>query len=127
MSTIGENQGIDLNAVSDGVIRVGRFAKASDAVDGGFEECDTAGEGAQGVAWQASVDGGSVRIVNFGRYPVESGDAFSVGDLLATDNQGRAVEAGAGDQVLGTAAEAAGAAAEFVFVNLCAIPASTPA
>jgi len=91
-----------------GAITKKRFVKIdpTDTTGQTVIQCDTAGEGAYGVSLfgvtLAEIDKGKgASVMTDGRAIVEQGAALAVGDLVATDNQGRAVAAAAGNNILG--------------------------
>lgn len=86
-----------------GAIRRGRAVKPDISDSKQVEECDTAGEAAEGIAIHTKEDGDQVSVQRQGQNEdAVCGEALAtIGLELATDNQGRYVAAGAGDVVLG--------------------------
>ncbi len=89
--------------------------------NGDVVACSTAGEAALGVliAQTGSAVKGDAVCVQIKDVALwKSGAAFAKGALLATDNKGCAVTAGAGNFIMGMALGASGAAGQLVPVQL---------
>jgi hypothetical protein len=89
-----------------------RFVKLDTAATDGetVKACDTAGELAFGVALfsvsNAEINRGKgASVITEGRAILESASAIAVGQLVSTDNIGRAKVAGAGEYILGVCDE----------------------
>lgn len=99
-----------------------RFCKLVSGSPQTVEMCDTAGERAYGVSEFSVSDaeilkGKGVTLNLEGLLILEAGEALDEGDLVATDDEGRAVVATSGDWILGTVSEAAGALGNECTVN----------
>lgn len=110
-----------LSGTAGAVVRIYRFVQLQ--ADGKFDECGTADDRADGLAVEAAAaDGDTFAFAELsGIGLVEAGAAVSVGDLVATDTQGRAITAsaaGSGQYSLGVALSAAAAAGEVIEVLL---------
>ena len=115
-------EGIQTISVTAGAaVRLYRFVQLQS--DGKYDEVGSAQGRADGVAAEATVDGDGDRIamaLMHGRMKLEAGAAVSVGDVVASDDQGRAIAAvaSAGNFTLGVAESAASAAGEIIEVLL---------
>lgn len=113
-----------LSVTAGAAVRIYRFLQLQ--TDGKYDEVGTAEDRADGVSVEATVDGDGDTIAMAemqGLAKVEAGEAIAVGDLIASDTQGRAktaaaAAAGAATFVLGVARSAASAAGEVVEVQL---------
>lgn len=111
-----------LSVTAGAAVRIYRFLQLQ--TDGKYDEVGTAEDRADGVSVEATVDGDGDTIAMAemqGLAKVEAGKAIAVGDLIASDTQGRAktaAAAGAATFVLGVARSAASAAGEVVEVQL---------
>lgn len=85
---------------------------------GKVEGCTSDGAVVIGVLQNTPNIDEDATILNRGESQVVSGEAFSINDLLTTNNAGKAIQAGAGDYVFGEALEAASGADEFPRVQL---------
>jgi hypothetical protein len=87
-----------------GAITKKRFVKFS--ADSTVVQCSVAGEAASGVALfdvaaAEILKGKGASVLTEGRAIMEGAAAIAIGAKVATDNQGRAITAAAGNQVLG--------------------------
>ena len=103
------------------VITSDRFVKLS--ATGKAENCDTAGESAIGIAVDSSTNKSSraITVVDLqggGVAEVAVGGAVAIGDNLATDGDGKAVEATTGQRILGVAKSAGAAAGDIIQIIL---------
>lgn len=108
---------------ADGPITKKRFVKYTG--DQLVAQCDSAGETACGAslfsASQDEIDAGKgASIMTEGRVVVTAAEAISEGQPVATDANGKAVVAGAGDVVLGTCDESSSGADTECSVHLWA-------
>lgn len=108
-----------LSATAGAVVRIYRFVQLQ--ADGKFDEVGTAEARADGVSAEAvAADGDTFAMAQLqGIMLVEAGEAIAVGDLIASDDEGRAktaAAAGAGNHSQGVALTAASAAGEIVEV-----------
>lgn len=95
------NPGHTITRIAAGPIGEFRFVKADGTQAG-------AGEAAIGVTLTAAAAAGaSLTVVTGGSAPVIAGGAIAVGDPIASDAQGRAVPAAAGNVIIGVALESA--------------------
>jgi hypothetical protein len=108
-----------LPVTAGAVVRLYRFIALQ--ADGKYDEAGAQGR-ADGVsAGAAAADGDLIAMALMrGRMKLEAGAAVSVGDLVASDAQGRAITkvATAGNFLLGVAEQAASAAGEVIEVLL---------
>lgn len=93
-----------------------RFVEQSSA--GAVTVCNAAGEKALGVVYNDPANGQAATIAYGGIARVVAGGAITIGNAIATDNQGRAVAATTGQTILGEAMSAASTAGEIVSVLL---------
>ena len=82
----------------------------------GFDnkQCDAAGEMAKGVAHFGASTGSACTIITLGVAEVETGGAVNAGDLITTDDQGRAITASMDQHVNGIARTSASGAGEII-------------
>lgn len=114
-ATMNPGQAKGKNA--SGAITKHRFVKLDTAAADGetVKQCDTAGEGAFGVAL-FSVSAGEIlrgkgaSVITEGRMILEASEAIAVGAAVSTTNDGRAQNANTGDQILGYCDEPAAGA-----------------
>ena len=100
---------ITLEVAEAEVITSDRFVKLGAT---GAEQCDTAGEVAHAIAVDSSTNKSSraITVIDLqggGVAEVTAGAAIAIGDLVATNAEGKAVEATGNARVLGTAKSAA--------------------
>lgn len=98
-----------------------RFVKFS--ADQTVVQCTVAGELAIGVSFfdvsaAEITKGKGASVLTEGRAIVEAGAAVAIGAKVTTDNQGRAITAATGNQVLGVCDEPAGGAGSECSVHL---------
>lgn len=88
--------------------------------DGGYATSAGGVHDAQGVGENAADAGGSVAVVTCYSAPVEAAEAIAFGDFVkpAADGSGRAIVGTAGADNCGRALSAAGAAGQFVEVQI---------
>lgn len=96
-----ENYTTPVSREAGGTGRARRFVK--DAAAGKVVECSVAGEASAGVTMGAfdTTTYNEVALLRGGDIIVEAGGVLDDQDLVATDNQGRAVKAVVGDSILG--------------------------
>lgn len=102
-----------------------RFVKLDTTADDGetVRACDTSGEKAYGVSLfsvsNAEINRGKgASVIIEGRAILEAAEAIAVGDLVSTDNVGRAQVANSGDFILGMCDEPAAQAGNECSVHL---------
>lgn len=111
-----------LSVIAGAAVRLYRFVQLQS--DGKYDEVSVAQSRADGVAQQAAAADGDVFSMEpcngGGVTKLEAGAAIAAGALVASDNQGRVIThvTTAGNHILGTAREAAGAAGEIIAVHL---------
>lgn len=103
------------NFDASGVIRANRFVKMYSAHT--VEECDTAGEAADGISQEAATDGDRIDVCTFGWTKVSAGAQTTVNTWLSTAADGQATDNDASDDyLLAKGYEAATAADEEISV-----------
>lgn len=115
--------GITITLIASADVTGKRFVKISAA-----DSCQTCGDGEQAVGvnlWTTSKDRPCTVIIG-GTAPVEAGAAVSAGASVASDANGKAVPAGAGEYICGIAKTAASDAGDEIEVIL-ALPATATA
>lgn len=112
-----------LSATAGAQVRIYRFVQLQ--TDGKYDEVGSAEARADGVAAEAAAADGDLFAMAPCSQPaiakVEAGEAIAVGDLISSDNQGRAktaAAAGSGRYSLGVAKTACSNAGEIVEVQL---------
>lgn len=108
--TLTRTAGADLSASQN------RFVEQANT--GAVTVCNTAGEKALGVLYNDPTSGQAATVAYDGVVRVVAGGVVAIGDSIATDNQGRAVNATTGQTILGEALSAATAAGQIVSVLL---------
>lgn len=119
-STISQpNYHRDAKNVGASDIPKNRILKVSGSASDGVDLATSAGDVFFGVSTEALTVGGPTRSAQVaGRYPVATGGAFSRGADLTSDDEGRVIEASAGDSIIGRAVEASTGAGLTVSVEL---------
>jgi hypothetical protein len=110
-----------LSVTAGAAVAIYRFLQLQ--TDGKFDQVGVAQARADGVSAEATIDGDGDTIAMAqmqGIMKVEAGDAVTVGSVVASDDEGRAIVAvaTAGNFKLGVALTASGAAGEIIEVLL---------